>query len=73
MNASERNLLAETDQMTESTLVRMEDWKLAHLRVAMLHKVEQTLSETLEEGRDDTDRDSPLDRIWTSYRSEKRR
>lgn len=47
MNASERNLLDESDRMTESMLVRLEDWELAHLRVAMLHEVEETLNAAL--------------------------
>ncbi|MEZ6193081.1 MAG: hypothetical protein R3C45_17550 [Phycisphaerales bacterium] len=44
MNASERNLLDESDRMTESMLVRLEDWQLAYLRAAMLHEVEETLN-----------------------------
>ena len=72
MNASERNLLVEADPMSESMLVKLDDWKLAHLRVAMLHQVEQTLSETLHED-DDADRESPLDRIWASHCRESHR
>lgn len=49
MEASETHLLAEADQMTESMLVRLEDWELAHLRAAMLHQVEETLNETITE------------------------
>lgn len=47
MNIDENNLLAETDPLSESNLVRLDDWKLAHLRIALLHKLEETLSETL--------------------------
>ncbi len=47
MNTSERNLLTESDRMTESMLVRLEDWELAHLRVAMLHELEEALSTAL--------------------------
>lgn len=47
MNASERNLLDESDRMTESMLVRLEDWQLAYLRAAMLHEVEETLNAAL--------------------------
>ena len=47
MNNSEKNLLAETDPMSESHLVRLDDWQLAHLRVAMLRQVEETLSEVM--------------------------
>lgn len=73
MDASERNLLAETDEMTESMLVRMEDWELAHLRLAMLHQVEQTLTETLTDSREDTQGPSLLDQVWVSHRTENRR
>ncbi len=60
MDTHEKNLLVETDQMTESNLVRMDDWKLAHLRVAMLRQVEETLSEVMSQGDDATTRcDSP--------------
>jgi hypothetical protein len=47
MTATENNLLAECDQMSESMLVRLEDWELAHLRAAMLNQVEQTLNEAI--------------------------
>lgn len=47
MNTSERNLLDESDRMSESMLVRLDDWQLAYLRAAMLHKVEETLNATL--------------------------
>ena len=47
MNASERNLLDESDRMTESMLVRLEDWELAYLRAAMLHEVEETLNASI--------------------------
>lgn len=53
MNTSERNLLDESDQMTESMLVRLEDWQLAYLRVAMLHEVEETLNAALPGVNDD--------------------
>lgn len=53
MNASERNLLDESDRMTESMLVRLEDWQLAYLRVAMLHEVEETLNAALPGINDD--------------------
>lgn len=70
MNASEKNLLAETDQMTESTLIRMEDWKIAHLRVAMLHHVEQTLNETVAQDRDDSDHPGGSDQDWRNRHTE---
>ena len=54
MNASENNLLAEADQMSESMLVRLEDWELAYLRAVMLRQVEQTLNESLLEPSDPT-------------------
>ncbi len=73
MDASEQNLLAQTDEMTESMLVRMEDWELAHLRLAMLHQVEQALTETLTDSRDATQGPSYLDRVWVSHRTENRR
>jgi hypothetical protein len=47
MNASERNLLDESDRMTESMLVSLEDLQLAYLRAAMLHEVEETLNAAL--------------------------
>ena len=47
MNASERELLVETDRLRESQLVRLEDWELAHLRAAMLHQVEETVNESV--------------------------
>ena len=61
MNASERNLLDESDRMTESMLVRLEDWQLAYLRVAMLHEVEETLNAALprEDDHSSTLTDSP--------------
>ncbi len=47
MNATESNLLVRADQMNESTLIRLEDWELAHLRLAMLHQVKETLEASL--------------------------
>ncbi len=47
MNAIESNLLIQADRMSESMLVGMQDWELAYLRVAMLHKVEETLEQSL--------------------------
>jgi len=44
MNNTDQNLLLETDHMTESNLVSLDDWKLANLRLAMLKQVEETLS-----------------------------
>ena len=70
MNASERNFLAEADQMTESTLIRLEDWELAHLRVAMLRRVEQTLNETLLDSRDAPGHLSPMELVRGSHRTE---
>ncbi len=49
MNASESKLLAEADRMSESMLVRLEDWELAYLKAAMLHQLEETLSESLQQ------------------------
>ncbi len=47
MNAMETNLLIRADRMSESTLVGLRDWELAHLRVAMLHQLEETLEASL--------------------------
>jgi hypothetical protein len=47
MNATESNLLIQTDQMSESKLVRLQDWELAYLRTAMLHQLEETLEESI--------------------------
>lgn len=52
MNATETNLLIRADRMSESTLVNLQDWELAHLRVAMLHRVEETLNESFHDARD---------------------
>lgn len=70
MNASEHNLLAKADQMTESTLIRLEDWELAHLRVAMLRRVEQTLNETLSDSSDAPGDPSLMELVWGSHRTE---
>ena len=54
MNVKESNLLARADRMSESTLVNLKDWELAYLRVAMLRRVEETLSESFGDACDDT-------------------
>ncbi len=68
MNATESNLLVRSDEMSESTLVNLQDWELAYLRVAMLHQVEETLNESVEGACDTTD---DCQRAWDQHRSRK--
>jgi len=49
MNATETKLLAKADKMSESMLVSLGDWELAHLRMAMLNGVEDAVNDSLQD------------------------
>jgi len=54
MNSKQAKLLIRSDEMSESTLVRLEDWEIAYLRLAMVNQVQETLNESMGQAREDT-------------------
>ena len=48
MDATATRILDQSDSMSVSSLVRLSDWELAYLRVAMIKKLQEQIDTALE-------------------------